>query len=132
MGRELKGGEVIDLVSDLGGGKTAFVTGLAKGLGSTDAVASPTFTICRVYRGQTVSLHHYDFYRLDDPGIIAQELKESIADPGVSVVIEWPATVADILPNDRLSIVITPLSPTSRRLAFSAGRGHTRLLKGLR
>ncbi len=125
----MKGGEVIDLVSDLGGGKTVFVRGLAKGMGSADQVASPTFTISREYKAvklrsgssagvkensdsartqsdasRVLWLHHFDFYRLSDAGIITDELKESINDPRVAVVIEWSKIVEDVLPKDRLSV----------------------------
>jgi len=64
IGRRLTGGEVIELVSDLGGGKTTFVRGLARGLGSADVVSSPTFTVSKVYKADKLELHHFDFYRL--------------------------------------------------------------------
>ena len=74
IGRRVKGGETIELVSDLGGGKTAFVSGLAKGMGSRDSVSSPSFTLSNVYQADNISLHHFDFYRLSDPGILRDEL----------------------------------------------------------
>ena len=77
IGANIRGGEVIELVSDLGGGKTVFVRGLAKGMKSDDQVASPTFTINREYKTGDLVLSHYDFYRLSDPGIISAELEES-------------------------------------------------------
>lgn len=131
MGRQLKGGEVIELASDLGGGKTSFARGLAKGMGLTVTVASPSFTINRQYRADTLSLHHYDFYRLNDPGIMADELAESIDDPNVVVVIEWAEAVADILPVDRLEVAIKTTGETTRSLTFSAGIKHEHLLKEL-
>src|SRR3989344_5721785 len=80
IGRALKGGELIELVSDLGGGKTTFVRGLAKGMGSRDHVSSPTFTICNTYKVKSKSSHaaqelwHFDFYRLHEAGLIEHEL----------------------------------------------------------
>jgi tRNA threonylcarbamoyladenosine biosynthesis protein TsaE len=78
LGRNLKGSEVFELISDLGGGKTTFVRGLACGMGSTDHVASPTFTISREYVAGELALFHFDFYRLSDPGVVAIELAEFI------------------------------------------------------
>ncbi len=116
IGQRCKGGEVIELVGDLGAGKTTFVQGLAKGLGSTDHVASPTFAISRLYKGKTLELHHFDFYRLDDGGLIAHELHEIIHDPQVVVVIEWGDIVAQVLPEKRLTIRLTATSDQGRRL----------------
>ena len=66
LGNSLKGGEVIELIGDVGAGKTTFTKGLAKSLGITDEIQSPTFTISRVYEGTKNNLVHYDFncYRM--------------------------------------------------------------------
>src|ERR1700694_1633997 len=75
LATHLKGGVVIELMSDLGGGKTTFVRGLARGLGSPDHVSSPTFKLSNVYTipvsktpewDRVERLYHYDFYRLPD------------------------------------------------------------------
>ncbi|MDB5181826.1 MAG: hydrolase [Candidatus Saccharibacteria bacterium] len=116
LGSRLRGGEVIVLVSDLGGGKTAFVRGLARGMGSTDHVASPTFTISREYKSGKLTLYHFDFYRLQEPGIVAAELEEFIHDPTAVVAIEWGAIVKDVLPEDKMVINITRTGETSRHL----------------
>jgi len=62
--------EIIELRSDLGGGKTTFTQGLAAGAGSKDAVSSPTFTLKKIYRAGELHIYHYDFYRLNEPGIL--------------------------------------------------------------
>src|SRR4029079_10165265 len=93
IGRNLKGGEAIELVSDLGGGKTTFVRGLAKGIGSRDKVASPTFTIRREYYAKDLTLYHFDFYRIDEPNIIAHDLNEVVSQPKSVVVAEWAEVV---------------------------------------
>jgi tRNA threonylcarbamoyladenosine biosynthesis protein TsaE len=119
FGAELKGGEVIEFVGDLGAGKTSFVRGLAVGIGSDDEVASPTFTISRVYYGaNNLSLHHFDFYRLQDPGLVAEELAEATKDPQAIVCIEWAETVRGVLPEDRITIDITPIDEYSREFKF--------------
>src|SRR5688572_5517582 len=82
FGSRCKGGEVFVLASDLGGGKTTFTKGLAAGLGSLDKVVSPTFTVSRVYKCRDgLYLHHFDFYRLNEPGVVGHELAEVIGDP---------------------------------------------------
>src|SRR5687767_41688 len=83
LGQRLKGGEVIELASDLGGGKTTFVRGLARGFGSTDKVSSPTFTVQKVYKTGGKEMHHYDFYRLAEAGLTGHELEDSIGDDSI-------------------------------------------------
>lgn len=119
VGRVLKGGEAIELVSDLGGGKTTFVRGLVRGLGSTDKVSSPTFTISKVYKTDTRTVHHFDFYRLPEPGIMAAELDEVLGNPEDIVVVEWPEVVSDVLPVDRLTITFNQ-SNDGRSITFKS------------
>jgi tRNA threonylcarbamoyladenosine biosynthesis protein TsaE len=119
VGKRLKGGETIELVSDLGGGKTAFVRGLARGMGSLDHVASPTFTISREYRADKLVLHHFDFYRLHEPGILTAELSEIIEDPESVVAVEWSDIVRHVLPEKRLTIKLVLVGETIRQLQFS-------------
>lgn len=102
IGSRLRGGEIILLESDLGGGKTTFTKGLAVGLGSEDDVSSPTFTISQVYRGKKLELHHYDLYRLGEMGLMSEELNEVLEDKHNIVVIEWPNLAEANLPVDRL------------------------------
>lgn len=119
LGKLLRGGEIIELRSDLGGGKTTFVRGLARGAGSRDKVASPTFTLNRVYKARGFNIYHFDFYRLDAPGILADQLSEAMADKAV-VIVEWADIVSDILPAERLSIEFnpTPDNPDERIIVF--------------
>jgi len=119
IGRNLKGGEVFEFVSDLGGGKTTFVSGLAQGFGSTDPVASPSFTINYVYsRPDKKQLFHFDFYRLSDAGIVASELAEVEGDPDVVVAVEWGDIVHDVLPNERIIVTINATAENERSIEF--------------
>ncbi len=119
IGKKLKGGELIELVSDLGGGKTAFVRGLARGMGSDDLVGSPTFTISREYRTGDKTLYHFDFYRLSEPGIMTDELAEVLGDPKAVVAVEWSDIVQQVLPKQRLTVRFTLTGETSRRIEFT-------------
>ena len=97
----------IELVGDVGAGKTTFTKGLARGLEITEEITSPTFTISKVYensRGQ--KLVHYDFYRLENPGIMVEDLFENLHDPRTVTVIEWADTVSEILPANHLRLEI--------------------------
>lgn len=119
LGSRLRGGEVIELRSDIGGGKTTFARGLAKGAGSKDRVSSPTFTLSRIYKTQNFEIHHFDFYRLEDPGILADQLAEAVSDDNV-VIVEWADIVKDVLPERRISIEFKPTaaSPDERQITF--------------
>src|SRR5436190_17523226 len=79
LGSVLNPPAIIELRSDLGGGKTTFVRGLARGFGSNDRVASPTFTLNKIYKNSKgQEIHHFDFYRLHEPGILVDQLSESL------------------------------------------------------
>lgn len=124
LGRVLRGREVIEFISDVGGGKTTFVKGLANGLGITDTVQSPTFTISRIYNGRDdLELHHFDFYRLNEPGVVADELAESLQQPNVIVAVEWGEIVHDVLPAHRMTIHLTSLGDTERKITVTTPAG---------
>ncbi len=119
IGRALRGGEVLEFVSDIGGGKTIFMKGLARGLAITDNIQSPTFTVNRVYAARDhLQLYHFDFYRLDTPGIIAAELAEALAQSKTIVAVEWGDIVHGVLPAVRAELRITSVDDDSRRLKF--------------
>ena len=115
IGSLLKGGEVFELVGDVGAGKTTFVKGLAKGLKIEDAIQSPSYTISRLYDARDgLQLVHYDFYRLSEPGIMANEVAEMIHDEQTITVIEWATIVEGILPKNRYTIGIESPSENIR------------------
>lgn len=117
IGESLAGGEVIELVGDVGAGKTTFTKGLALGLGVDENVQSPSFTISNNYEARNgLRLVHYDFYRLNDAGIMANELLETVGDQRAVTVVEWADTVADVLPENRKRIIITTTSEEGRKI----------------
>ena len=98
---------VIELVGDVGAGKTTFVRGLAEGLGVKEPVTSPSFTISKTYAlPEGGRLVHYDFYRLPEPGLMADDLAENLADEKSVVVIEWGESVNDLLPKKHSRVEI--------------------------
>ena len=108
---EKNGFGVLELIGDVGAGKTTFVRGLAKGLGIKEPITSPSFTISKSYPLKNGGfLVHYDFYRLPDPGIMLDDLQENLQDPKNIIVIEWGESVADILPENRTIIKINQTS----------------------
>jgi tRNA threonylcarbamoyladenosine biosynthesis protein TsaE len=119
VGHKLRGGECIELVSDLGGGKTAFVRGLAKGAGSHDVVSSPSFTLTNQYQAGELTIYHFDFYRLHEAGIMRDELAELLNDNRAIVVVEWAEVVEAVLSADRLTIRIASTGETERDLTFN-------------
>lgn len=87
-------------------------------MGSADNVHSPSFTLTNQYKAGTKVLHHFDFYRLQAPGIIKSELTEVLAEPDATVAIEWADIVEDVLPAERVVIQIKVIGETSRKLSF--------------
>lgn len=118
IGVQLQGGEIIELIGDVGAGKTTFVRGLARGAGSSARVSSPTFTVSKVYDSDNIRLHHYDFYRLNDFKIIQNELAEVLEDPKSSAVLEWAGKVQNVLPAGRIRIKIEVESEKGRIMKF--------------
>lgn len=111
----------IELIGDVGAGKTTFTKGLARGLGVQDDVQSPTFTLSRVYDARDgMRLAHYDFYRLKDAGVMAIELDEAVTDPRIVTVVEWGEIVADILPDTRLTVRLSANDDTHRTLTIDS------------
>jgi tRNA threonylcarbamoyladenosine biosynthesis protein TsaE len=119
IGTRLRGSEVLELVSDLGGGKTTFTRGLVRGAGSTDKVGSPSFTLSREYKAPQFTIAHFDFYRLAEGGIVADELAEYIGDKAYVCVVEWGDIVHDVLPEDRLTVTITRTGDETRTISCS-------------
>lgn len=122
IGAVLCGGEVLELIGDVGAGKTTLTKGLAEGLGILEPVQSPTFTISRVYEARDdLTLFHYDFYRLGEAGIMAEDVNEVMDNPEAITVIEWSGAVSEILPKDRLQINIWATDEQEREVSISAG-----------
>ncbi|MBQ7954641.1 MAG: tRNA (adenosine(37)-N6)-threonylcarbamoyltransferase complex ATPase subunit type 1 TsaE [Lachnospiraceae bacterium] len=106
IGQQAMPGQVFTLIGDLGVGKTVFTKGLAAGLGITEAVSSPTFTIVQVYEDGRLPFYHFDVYRIGD----VEEMDEIgyedyIYGEGVSLI-EWANLIEEILPEKYCRITI--------------------------
>lgn len=116
MGARLRGGETVELVSDLGGGKTTFVRGLVRGAGSKDHVSSPTFTVSKVYKAPNFEILHFDFYRLPEAGVLEHELHEVKDDKKAVLVVEWGEVVKHVLPGKRLRVKLSVTGDNVRQI----------------
>ena len=120
---------LITLSGQLGAGKTTFTQGLARGLGVTKNVTSPTFTLLKIYEGR-LPLYHIDAYRLEG---LNQDLgfDEYIDGDGVCVI-EWSNFIEDILPSDCINISFSILEDDSRQLDITAeGEEYERIVEQL-
>ena len=105
LGKTLQGGKVIAFFGGLGMGKTAFVTGIAKGMGLSEAVSSPTFSIVQVY-GRHDELCHFDMYRVDSWDALDSTGYYEYMDAGSVLCIEWSENIENALPEDAIRIYI--------------------------
>lgn len=109
LGGLLREGDVLVLTGDLGAGKTQLTKGIAAGLGITDDVTSPTFTIEMVYEGGRLPLYHFDLYRLDDPDQLEDTgLFDVLGTDGVCSI-EWGEQFADEIGEERVDVFVTRL-----------------------
>lgn len=124
LGHNIKIPAVFELIGDVGAGKTTFTKGLALGLGVEEPVTSPSFTLSKRYnfnrQDEIGELVHYDFYRLDDPGLMREELEETLAQPNTVVVVEWGAEVADLLPAQKYQLRLALQEDGSRIATFDS------------
>jgi tRNA threonylcarbamoyladenosine biosynthesis protein TsaE len=117
LGEIVKAGDVLLLSGNLGAGKTAFVRGLAEGLGvDAGEVSSPTFTLVHEYRGGRLTLYHVDLYRLDRAATADLGLEELGVADGV-LAIEWPDRLTHTLAGAR-QVNIEIVDDTTRRISI--------------
>ena len=122
LGKIIKPGTVIAYRGDLGAGKTAFTRGLAKGLGCSEIVTSPTYTIVNEYLGGRIPLFHFDMYRLRSSDDLFDIGWEDYLDRGGICAVEWSENVDDAM-EDAVYITIEKLGEESRRITLEGGSG---------
>lgn len=106
MAAEASSGDIICLNGDLGCGKTVFTKGFAKGLGITEDVVSPTFTIVQEYSDGRLPLYHFDVYRIDDPDEMYEIGYEDYFFSDGVTLIEWSTLIAELIPDKAIKILI--------------------------
>ncbi len=106
LGEKAKAGDVYCLTGDLGTGKTVFAQGFAAGVGVTDTVNSPTFTIVQVYEDGRIPFYHFDVYRIGDSEEMFEiGFEEYVYGTGVCLI-EWAELIEDILPHEYKRVLI--------------------------
>jgi len=115
LAKDLPEGTVIAFIGGLGMGKTAFTTGLSKGLGIEMNVSSPTFTICNTYFGNGKTLHHFDMYRINSWDDLYSTGFFDFLDGGNYIAVEWSENIYGALPDDALIVEIEKLSENQRK-----------------
>jgi tRNA threonylcarbamoyladenosine biosynthesis protein TsaE len=122
LGAILRRHDVVVLTGELGAGKTTFVQGVARGVGATEHVASPTFTLVREYVTGRVPLAHVDLYRLERQQDVIDLALDELEEGERVLLVEWGDAVAELLGPERLRIELTAADPggedESRRIAF--------------
>ena len=117
LGEGLGPGAVVACVGELGAGKTCFLQGLARGLGVTGAVTSPTFVLVNQYRGR-LPVYHLDAYRTDSLAeLIDLGIEEMLHGDGVTLV-EWADKLPTLLPASAITVTISGLGDEPRRIAI--------------
>lgn len=114
--KTLKKGTVIAYLGDLGAGKTAFTSGLVKGLGIKCDVSSPTFAICNEYHSDGKTLYHFDMYRVDGWDDLYSTAFFDYLETDAYIAVEWSENVYGALPEDAVMVEISKLSESEREI----------------
>ena len=117
LARNLPGGAVVAMYGDLGAGKTAFVRGMARGMGLSCRVSSPTFTIVNEYLGER-ELIHFDMYRLSGADELFEIGWEDYLNRGAVCAVEWSEKVRDAFFGDEITVTIEKLGDTERKITI--------------
>jgi tRNA threonylcarbamoyladenosine biosynthesis protein TsaE len=116
--------DVMVLTGELGAGKTTLVRGIASGLGASEHVASPTFTLVREYVTGRIPVAHVDVFRLDRVQDVVDLALDELEDGACVLIVEWGDAVEELLPDDRLRVELTSEDPAggsdARRMAITA------------
>ena len=123
LGKALRPGAVVAYRGDLGAGKTAFTRGLARGLGATEAVTSPTYTIVNEYLTGRMPLFHFDMYRLTSADDLFDIGWEDYLERGGVCAVEWSENVAEAL-EDPITVTLEKIGEDTRRITLTGGNIH--------
>ena len=120
LAKSTKPPRIICLYGDLGTGKTVFVKGFAEGLGfGAESVKSPTYIFLRTHKLKGVTLHHFDFYRIEEADDIMRQDLEELFEQNAYFLIEWPDRIQKILPEKRLEVRLEYIDANKRKITIS-------------
>ena len=125
LAESLRPGDVIAYFGDLGAGKTAFTRGIAEGLGVSEQVTSPTYTIVNEYLSGRLPLFHFDMYRLGSSDELFDIGWEDYVNRGSVCAVEWSENVEDAFYGDEVVVRFEKLGPTTRRITITEGSGKS-------
>ena len=121
---QLQPGDVLLLEGDLGAGKSELTRGIARGLGVTETVTSPSFTILNVYESGRCPLYHFDWYRLESADELYElGMDEYLGGDGIAVI-EWPGQCPDAVPENAIRIRLEATGENERKIDIGALRGQ--------
>lgn len=123
LGKTLTGGEIIAYIGGLGAGKTAFTRGLARGLGISMRVTSPTYTIVNEYEGGRLPLFHFDMYRLESSEDLFDIGWEDYLQRGGVCAVEWSENVSDAM-DGAITVTIDKISDEKRHITIERGEEY--------
>jgi len=121
LGKLLRPGDMIAYKGGLGAGKTTFTRGIAVGMGLRDDVSSPTFALVNEYRGDKITLYHFDMYRimtedgLESTGFYDYPFEDNVA------AVEWSENIAEFLPKGTIFITISTIGENDREIIIEDG-----------
>lgn len=124
---QLRPNDVLVLLGDMGAGKSEFTRGLARGLGVTGYVTSPTFTIMQLHDTGRLPLYHFDWYRLESVEELYELSMEEYLQGGGVAVIEWPSRAEEALPESYLAVALEPVGDDERRISLTPVGGFRAL-----
>lgn len=120
FGSSLRRGDLVSLVGSLGAGKTVFAKGIARALGISEAIVSPTFTLVQEYEGRE-KLYHLDLYRLSGEDEFESMGGEDFLYPDGITLIEWAEKIGEMMPSDAFTVTISILSDGTRDISIKGG-----------
>ena len=127
LGAEISSGAVIAFTGDLGAGKTTFIKGLAKALGYSGEVSSPTFAIVHEYIGGRLPLYHFDMYRVDSWESLYSTGFFEYMETDAVLAVEWSENIENALPDDLITVDITRGEDDNERVILISSRGEIKI-----
>ena len=127
LAAQLQPDDVLVMLGDMGAGKSEFTRGLARGLGVSGYVTSPTFTILQVHDSGRLPLYHFDWYRLSDPEELYELSMDEYLQNGGVAVIEWPSRAEESVPETYLEVELCPTGDDTRLITLTPVGGFRTL-----